>query len=99
MITRIGSERLKCVEKEQYRKLYRDGGHIKTTIQTYSNRFAEYTSEYSTGIKKSKGDDIEAFNTRIRMTEFNCINRSAFETFESIISLLDSPKPQMLEPV
>ena len=36
MISRIGSERLECIQKEQYRKFYSEGGQIKTTIQTQS---------------------------------------------------------------
>ena len=41
MITRIGSERLECVQKEQYKKLYKEasneGAQIKFDKKPYTN--------------------------------------------------------------
>ena len=36
LITRIGSERLKCVQTEQYRRFYRKGDQINSTIRSHS---------------------------------------------------------------
>ena len=93
MITRIGSERLECVQKEQYRKFYRNGGQIKTTVKDSGN-WADV--EYETWVDKSVGDDIEDFYNRIKMKKIalDCVSRT-FERFESIISLLDPSKPSV----
>ena len=54
MITRVESQRLKCVQKEEYKKFYKEGGKIR-----YGRTFVE--------AKKSIGDEIEDMYHEIKM--------------------------------
>ena len=60
MITRIGSERLECVQKEQYEKFYNEGGEITYNQNSSAQHFQVY---------KSVGDDIDHFYDRIKINE------------------------------
>ena len=35
IISRIGSQRLECIQKEQYQRFYKEGGQVNTTIRQY----------------------------------------------------------------
>ena len=73
MITRIGSQRLECVQKEQYQNFYRLGGQVNT-IQTNHFHGAVDVSKYKTIVYQSVGDDIEEFYNHIKMNRIYLIN-------------------------
>ena len=77
MITFLQTERLKCVQKEDVKRFYREGGQIKRNIKKKSKkRFAKYYRGLSGKVlydhvtialeaHKSTGDDTEDFFQRI----------------------------------
>ena len=66
LITRIGSERLKCIQKQQYKDIYRFGGRISTKTPS--------------DVDKSIGDDVEDFYNRIKTNAINiCMQYSIFD--------------------
>ena len=77
MITRLGGERLQCIQKQQYKDIYRYGGRISTGI---------------TDVDKSIGDDIENFYNRMKANEINiCMQYSKLDkiTLTDQITSLD----------
>ena len=56
MITRVGSERLECVQKKLYKKLYKDGGSIKYYLVQ-----GNCPRHKLKGVNKSVGDDVDNF--------------------------------------
>ena len=59
LITRIKSERLQCVQKEQYKKLYKEASNEGAKIK--------YDKNTTLLVYKSIGDDIDDFYDRIKM--------------------------------
>ena len=74
MITRIASERLQCVKKEQYETFYREGGEIRIKTPEHP-LYIIPSSKITHKIKllKSIGDDIEDFYNYIQKNEINLI--------------------------
>ena len=63
LITRIGSERIECVQKENYEKLYNKGGQVKCNgVEAFE-------------VNQSLGNDIDYFYDRIKMEKNNVVNR------------------------
>ena len=87
MITRIGSQRLECVQKEQYQKFYRNGSQVNTTIQTNYFDGGVDVSKYETVVFKSIGDDIEDFYNHIKMNQIFLINRTEEKTYLTTVML------------
>ena len=79
MITRIGSERLECIQKEQYENFYNEGGQI-TYHQNSSIRPLQ--------VYKSTGDDIDYFYDSITTHNMNLENMRTSELFA--LTSLDS---------
>ena len=69
IISRIGSQRLECIQKEQYQKFSKEDGQVKIDAP-----------QWKTELYKSIGDDIEDFNNRIKMNEINLIVNQTYET-------------------
>ena len=69
MITRIVSQRLECVQKEHYEKLYKEGGQIK------------YNEGYSMEVHQSIVNDIDDFYNRIKMNKINFTDRRLFTNY------------------
>ena len=69
IISRVGSQRLECIQKEQYQKFYKEGGQVKIDAP-----------EWKTELYKSIGDDIEDFYNRVKMNEINLIMNKTYET-------------------
>ena len=74
MTTRIGSQRLECVKKEHYDKLYNEGGQIKyyndktfgpIKVNTHDNEINTFD------VHQSIGNDIDDFYDRIKMNKIN----------------------------
>ena len=64
MLTRVGSERLECVQKEQNEKIYNVGVKIEYNVAN--------SSEHKTfQVYKSIGDDIDDFYDRIKTNNIN----------------------------
>ena len=63
LITRIVSERLECVQKEQYEKFYKEASNEGASIKYEENK--------TLLVYKSIGDDIEDFYDRIKMNKIN----------------------------
>ena len=63
MATHIGSERLECVQKEHYEKLYNEGGQIK------------YDAVGTFDVHQSIGNDIDDLYDRIKMNKINFADR------------------------
>ena len=87
IITRIGSQRLECVRKEQYQNFHREGGKVNTTIQTNYFDGGVDVSQYETVAYKSIGDDIEDFYNRIKMNQIYLINRTEEKTYLTTVML------------
>ena len=68
MITRIGSERLQCVQKEQYQNLYKEASNEGAEIK--------YDENTTSLVYKSVGDDIDDFYDRIIMNKINITDKS-----------------------
>ena len=78
MITRIGSERLQCIQKQQSKDIYRYGGRFGPWYQHGTMVPAWFDSEADVG--KSIGDDIEDFYNRIKTNEINiCMQYSKLD--------------------
>ena len=69
MMTRINSERLECVQKEQYNKLHTDASNEGGQIKYGNNTVLVYTSI---------GDDIDDFYDRIKMNKINFADKRNF---------------------
>ena len=77
IISRIGRERLECIQKEQYQKFYKEGGQVKIHTGYLT---VKIDPEWKTELYKSIGDDIEDFYNRIKMNEINLIINQTYET-------------------
>ena len=66
MITRLKSERLVCVQKEEFERFHREGGRIKSIDGTFI---------YEELVNKTIGDDIEDFYNRIQLNEIYLKNK------------------------
>ena len=94
LITFTGSERLECIQKEQYEKFYTHGEQITsflrtnaysgTTQQIFTAKRDKYITDYPSEhiffqLHKSFGDDIDDFYDRIKKKEIKCINKNSLE--------------------
>ena len=88
LITCTGSERLECIQKDQYEKFYIDGGQITSFLRTNpycgttkriftvkrDRYISDYPSQHKFEVHKSFGDDIEDFYDGIKKNEVTCKN-------------------------
>ena len=78
MMTHIKSERLECVQKEQYTKLYNEASNEGAQINYLKENigFSQYFSRFQPLlVYKSIGDDIDDFYNRIKMNKINFTNK------------------------
>ena len=84
IVTFIGSERLECVQKEEYKKFYKGEGQIRY----YSNDSPLYTV---LDVRESIGDEIEDFSQRIKMKKIafdsNKYHSSGYWGYNTILEL------------
>ena len=101
MMTHIKSERLECVQKEQYTKLYNEalneGAQIKykTVPKSYNGMFSLPNKILPVLVYKSIGDDIDDFYDRIKMNKINFTNERLLTSsdiqVQSLSNLLQTP--------
>ena len=81
MMTRINSERLECVQQEQYNKLYKDASNEGGQIKYGNKTVLVYTSI---------GDDIDDFYDRIKMNKIKFTDKRNFLDYSDFQARLDN---------